>query len=295
MSKRVIIGRVAPVHKGVFNLETSYSKLDAVSYQGSSYMAIDDSIGVLPTDTTKWQLLAEKGADGTNGQDGTTPVKGTDYFTESEINEFKNDVKDAVKTDLDFDNTIEGINQGISDLENNKVDRSVNNLANYYLKDEIYTREEVLDLIGQLQNFHKEVVTELPQAGVENIMYLVPKSTSETDNIYDEYLYTNNAWEKIGDTEIDLTNYVKKTDYATQNTGGVVKVNGTYALNIYNGSIYPATKTYQEYLALGNGTFVGKGTLENIIAGKELVNKTYVDTAIGDIDSVLDAINGEEI
>ena len=41
--------------------------------------------------------------------------------------------------------------------------------------------------------------------------------------------------------------------------------------------------------------FISKGTLENVITGKELVNKTYVDDLVGDINSALDSINGEVI
>lgn len=52
-----------------------------------------------------------------------------------------------------------------------------------------------------------EVVQELPETGEEGTIYLVPKSTSGTSNYYDEYMYINNAWEKIGDTEIDLSGY----------------------------------------------------------------------------------------
>lgn len=51
------------------------------------------------------------------------------------------------------------------------------------------------------------VVDELPETGADNTIYLVPKSTSKTNNYYDEYMYISNAWELIGDTEIDLSNY----------------------------------------------------------------------------------------
>lgn len=99
-----------------------------------------------------------------------------------------------------------------SDLTNDSgfITNSVNNLVNYYLKNEVYTKQEVAELIGAIQQFHYEVVQELPQTGETNIMYLVPKSTSQTNNVYDEYVYSN-GWEKIGDTEIDLTNYVTIT------------------------------------------------------------------------------------
>ena len=100
-----------------------------------------------------------------------------------------------------------------SDLNNDSgfIDNTVNNLANYYLKSETYTQAEVNALIGSVTTISFLVVQELPTTGQNNIIYLVPKNPAQTDNIYDEYIYINNDWEKIGDTEIDLSNYYTKT------------------------------------------------------------------------------------
>lgn len=95
------------------------------------------------------------------------------------------------------------------------ITKSVNDLTNYYLKSETYTQSEVNSLIGAIQQFHYEIVQELPTTGATNIIYLVPKSTSQTNNVYDEYVYANNNWEKIGDTQIDLSNYVTTSDLNT--------------------------------------------------------------------------------
>lgn len=38
----------------------------------------------------------DPGKDGINGQDGYTPIKGTDYFTENEIEEIENDILEKV-------------------------------------------------------------------------------------------------------------------------------------------------------------------------------------------------------
>lgn len=61
-----ILGKVGIVLKGEYNAETTYEKLDVVTYQGQSYCAKVDTIGNLPTNTTYWTLIAEK---------GYTPVK----------------------------------------------------------------------------------------------------------------------------------------------------------------------------------------------------------------------------
>lgn len=73
-----------------------------------------------------------------------------------------------------------------------------------------------------------QTVNSLPATGTEGVIYLVPKTTSQTNNTYDEYIYTNNSWEKIGDTQIDLTNYIQKSS-----TSGLVKNDGTIDTNTY--------------------------------------------------------------
>jgi hypothetical protein len=57
-----------------------------------------------------------------------------------------------------------------------------------------------------------EVVTELPEIGEANVIYLVPKQDEDENNVFDEYLYINNEWELIGTTDIDLSNYYTKSE-----------------------------------------------------------------------------------
>lgn len=98
------------------------------------------------------------------------------------------------------------------------VDSSVSNLANYYKKSETYTQTEVNTLIGNLATIQVQVVEALPTTGKSNIIYLVKKSTSGAQNAYTEYLWTGSAFEVIGDTEIDLSNYLTKTGDASSTT-----------------------------------------------------------------------------
>lgn len=78
-------------------------------------------------------------------------------------------------------------------------------LSNYYNK------SEVNQLINAIETGGFEVVQTLPATGEDKIIYLVPNQGS-TPNIYDEYIYVNNNWEKIGTTEMDLSNYYNKTE-----------------------------------------------------------------------------------
>lgn len=106
----------------------------------------------------------------------------------------------------------------LSELSNdvNFITNSVNNLTNYYTKTNTYTKTEVNDLINGITSMNVAVVTALPTSGISTTtIYLVPKSTSQTNNAYDEYLYVNSKWEKIGDTTIDLSNYALKSEIPT--------------------------------------------------------------------------------
>lgn len=102
----------------------------------------------------------------------------------------------------------------LSDLQNdtNFIDNTVNNLTNYYLKTQTYTQAEVDALISAIVTLNILVVQTLPTQDISTTtIYLVPKQTAETQDIYDEYIYVNNAWELIGTTQIDLSNYYTKT------------------------------------------------------------------------------------
>lgn len=72
------------------------------------------------------------------------------------------------------------------------------------------TKSEVQALISQLNNITKKIVQSLPYVGEDNVFYLVPKAGSD-NNIYDEFMYIDGKFEKIGDTAttIDLSGYVK--------------------------------------------------------------------------------------
>lgn len=67
------------------------------------------------------------------------------------------------------------------------------------------------EMITNLANLQIEIVDQLPSIGETNIIYLVKKSGSAPD-IHDEYVFVDGKWEKIGDTEIDLSNYYTRAE-----------------------------------------------------------------------------------
>lgn len=74
------------------------------------------------------------------------------------------------------------------------------------------------EMIANLANLQIEIVDQLPSVGETNIIYLVKKSGSAPD-IHDEYAFVDGKWEKIGDTEIDLSNYYTRDEVDDKLTG----------------------------------------------------------------------------
>jgi len=104
----------------------------------------------------------------------------------------------------------------------NFITKSVNDLTNYYLKSETYTKEEVAALIGAIQQFHYEIAasTSAVTSPTNNVLYLIGPTGSGTDK-YEEYVYdatkpVAERWIKIGDTTIDLSGYVTTTFLSTE-------------------------------------------------------------------------------
>ena len=111
----------------------------------------------------------------------------------------------------------------------NFITKSVNDLVNYYLKSDTYTKAEVQQLIAAVQQFTYQSVAELPTASADtmNKIYLVPSTNPETKNVKDEYITiavtdqgtTTYSWEQIGTTTVDLSGYYtsQQTDAAISN------------------------------------------------------------------------------
>ena len=107
---------------------------------------------------------------------------------------------------------------GIHEAIKNFITKAVNDLLYYYTKSETYTKTEVDNLIAAIKQFNIIAVPVLPTPSADTMgtLYLVPaEDQSEPNNVKDEYITlskteggtTTYSWEKIGTTEIDLSNY----------------------------------------------------------------------------------------
>ena len=83
------------------------------------------------------------------------------------------------------------------------------NGAGYQTASEVQTA--INSAISGITGIDFQEVASLPATGTKGVIYLVSNSGKGT-NIYDEYIWVTNRFEKIGTTEIDLSNYYNTTN-----------------------------------------------------------------------------------
>ena len=74
---------------------------------------------------------------------------------------------------------------------------------------------QIATAVSGITQIDYSVVESLPATGKKGVIYLVANSGTGT-NIYDEYIYINSKFEKLGSRELDLSSYAKKTDIPTK-------------------------------------------------------------------------------
>lgn len=132
----------------------------------------------------------------------------------------------AQQPDLSGYVTTQDLNNGLADKQNTLTAGTGIQIVNDVISspseiDDIhagsattYSSNKIIELTQGL-GFDVEVVQSLPQTGDAQTIYMLPKANSGASDVYDEYIYTNNAWEKIGNTQTDLSNYYNKTETDT--------------------------------------------------------------------------------
>ena len=135
--------------------------------------------------------------------------------------------------------------------------------------------------VSAIPKFAIEVVAELPTENIsKTTVYLVNHGHGDRD-IYDEWIYVNNTWEKIGNTDVDLTAYLKSdvaaATYLTKTDAGT-----TYATKQEVEGI--TTNLETNYVT--NAALEGKGYITNA-ALAPYATTASVTTAIGNAKTEL--------
>ena len=174
-----------------------------------------------------------------NGTEQTITNKAVDIKVPTKTSDLTNDSNFAVdanyvhtdnKYTTDEKNKLSGIAEGaqvnkIESIKVNGVAQTItskavditvptnnNQLANgagYQTSSEV--QAAINSAISEITGIDFQVVESLPGTGVKGVIYLVSNSGTGS-NIYDEYIWITNRFEKIGTTEIDLSNYYNTTN-----------------------------------------------------------------------------------
>ena len=104
----------------------------------------------------------------------------------------------------------------LDNIPNDLVRKTTEDLVNYYLKSETYSRTEVDSKLSAIPKFSIQPVDSLPTSNISTATVYLLKSGEESSNLYTEYIYVNGIWEYLGTQTVDLSGYALKTDVPTK-------------------------------------------------------------------------------
>lgn len=156
----------------------------------------------------------------------------------------------------------------------------------YYTETEIDVKvNNINSQINSLIGFTATIVNSLPSTGEVGVMYLkLNTSASVEGNIYDEYIWVNNKFEKIGSTEttVDLSGYVTQTEMNTQlaNKANINHSHTSDSIDLEEGSdddMWMYEYEINRQSSVNGFVYDHEKKLENIDDG---ANKTVVDSSL---------------
>lgn len=156
----------------------------------------------------------------------------------------------------------------------------------YYTETEIDAKvNNINSQINSLIGFTATIVNSLPSTGEVGVMYLkLNTSASVEGNIYDEYIWVNNKFEKIGSTEttVDLSGYVTQTEMNTQlaNKANTNHSHTSDSINLEEGNeddIWMYEYGINRQSSVNGFVYDHEKKLENI---DDEANKTVVDSSL---------------
>lgn len=74
-----------------------------------------------------------------------------------------------------------------------------------------YTSVQIDQKLSAIPKFSIQVVEELPTEDISSTTVYLVSSGSESQNLYTEYIYVNEVWEKLGTQKVDLSDYLTKS------------------------------------------------------------------------------------
>lgn len=210
------LGKIGMTVKGIYSESKTYERLDVVTKNGQSYVCLKDCMGIEVSNEEYWQLLAQK---------GDMPIKGVDYLTQTEKEEFKNDVINQSQTDLAdfFVSEEEKIQKNLSDKKDELQAEFDNNVV-------AKTKEYNDNTDVKTKTFNDNVIAK----------------TNEFDNNTTVKIeeYNNNTVAKIKKYNDNANAQMKEYDNNAELRTTIFNENATAKTNEFNVNVTTQTNTF---------------------------------------------------
>lgn len=216
-------------------------------------------------------------------------VEKTVYNIREKITKITNEVL----TSLGLDGTAESIEavevkadaaKATADEVKNKIDTATTladyNIANAYTKTE--TDNAIATAVANADHLKRAIVENLPEvdAADANTIYMVPIQDGSGDQRYNEYMYINDAFEKIGSSEVVLTGYATE-DYVNTEVQSVttayeaadttLSTNLTTAYETADTTTLEIAKTYADGLSMNYATAAQGAKADTAVQAEDIV------------------------
>ena len=184
---------------------------------------------------------------------------------------------DGTMTDAEVQQAINDLTQDVTNLGTN-LDAVETSLTNVYTKTE--TDSAIATAIAAVDHLSREIVETLPENANanKNVIYMVRREDGTGQDVYNEYMYINGAWEIIGDTSVDLTGYAKTEDILVKSVSSDFTVTGDGQLTFKAGAAPEINGSKISNIAISNVTGLQTALNSKVAAeeGKSLVSNTLI-------------------
>lgn len=172
-----------------------------------------------------------------------------------------------------------------------EIDALEASLLNVYTKTE--TDSAIAAAIAAVDHLSREIVETLPENANENVIYMVRREGGTGQDVYNEYMYINGAWEIIGDTSVDLTGYAKTEDILVKSVSSDFTVTGDGQLTFKAGAAPEINGSNISNIAISNVDGLEAALNSKVAAeeGKSLVSNTLI-TKLGNLAEIK-SVSGE--
>jgi hypothetical protein len=171
-----------------------------------------------------------------------------------------------------------------------EIDALETSLSNVYTKKD--TNNAIAAAIAAVDHLSREIVETLPENANENVIYMVLREDGTGQDVYNEYMYINGAWEIIGDTSVDLTGYAKKEDILVKSVSPDFTVTEAGQLTLKADAAPEIDGSKISNIAISNVTGLEAALNSKVAAeeGKSLVSNTLI-TKLGNLAEIKSVSN----